>query len=70
METQYNIPTKTEASTIVVTFTPKGIESPVIHSDSEEMQLQLEGLLSRIAPCLDIASAIIKRGSSEVGKHD
>jgi len=29
------------------------------------VQIQMEEILDRIAPCLDIASAIIKRGSTE-----
>ncbi len=51
----------TLASTIVVTITPQGINSPVIHTDTEEEQIRMQGLLAQIAPCLDVADAIVKK---------
>ena len=65
MEVQPSTLTKTEASAIVITFTPRGIDLPVILADSEEAQIRMQGLLNNIAPCLDVASAIIKRDSTE-----
>ena len=65
MEVQPSTFAETESSTIVVTFTRRGVQLPVIHADSEEAQIRMQGLLNNIAPCLDVASAIIKRDSTE-----
>ena len=52
---------------IVVKFTLEGMEVPVISADTEQEQIQMQELLKRIQVCLDVADAIIKRGSS--GPH-
>jgi len=46
---------------IVVTFTLEGMNPPVISGDSEQEQIQMEELLEKIQPCLDVADAIIKK---------
>ena len=49
---------------IVVTFTPEGMNPPVISADSEQDQAAAEELLERIRPCLDVADAILKKSSA------
>ena len=47
---------------ILVIFTGEGIEPPVIDADTEEEQAQMEEILARIQPCLDVANTIIRKG--------
>jgi len=49
---------------ILVVFTSEGMESSVINADSEQEQLQMDELLDRIRPCLDVADAILKKTSA------
>jgi len=49
---------------ILVVFTSEGMEPPVINADTEQEQVQMEEILRRIQPCLDVADAIIKRSSA------
>ena len=49
--------------TIVIRITPEGIQPPEIHADSESEQKAADEILERIRPCLDVADAIIKKGS-------
>ncbi len=48
---------------VIVTFTPEGMNPPVISADSEQAQAKMDELLKRIQPCLDVADAILKRRS-------
>ena len=49
---------------IVITFTPEGMDSPQIIAGIEQEQAQMEKLLDRIQPALDVADAILKRRSA------
>ncbi len=47
---------------IVITFTLNGLESAVIQADNEGDQIKAEEARDSIAPCLEIADAILKKG--------
>ena len=46
---------------IIITVTTQGIEIPVINADTEEEQTEMEKVLKRIQPCLDVGDAILKK---------
>ena len=46
---------------IIIAVTTKGIEIPVINADTEQEQTEMEEVLKRIQPCLDVADAILKK---------
>ena len=64
MNNTLTIPTTSKSSPprLIIAITPEGVESPVIHADTERDQIQMEGLLMKIAPCLNIADAILQKG--------